>query len=236
MPAPPQMKILILGQAATGKSSIMNRFVSDTFSDEIQATIGCDMRQKKITLDSGEVISACLWDTAGTESLRSVSSSYYRKAHAALFVYDVTRKESLDALPYWIKEAQTYCPDITMLLVANKIDKLVEEEGESAKKTDVKAAAEAAAWREQEKSLGEQFARDHQMMMVRTSAKTREGVSHAFEAVAAKAAQTPDFRALLSGAAGGGADAAKKGGAVDLSARPSNSGDAAADGAMGCAC
>lgn len=231
------MKILLIGDTAVGKSSLMNRFVSDSFNEDIQSTIGADLRQKTIQLEEGgPTINAALWDTAGQESFRSLGTSFYRKAHAALVVYDVTRKASFDGLEQWIREARSHVPDVVLMLVANKIDKLVDEENES---------PESAVWRAKEKATAEQFAQEHEMMYVRASAKTREGVQHAFEAVARKASQTPEFRALLDGggASHGGAGAAassNRSGSVNLAATggrgDGGDGDDGGGNQLGCGC
>jgi len=118
------LKILIIGDSSTGKSSLLLRFVNDTFDPEISATIGVDFKVKTIVLD-GKRVKLSIWDTAGQERFRTLTPSYYRGAQGVILVYDVSSKQSFEGLEIWLNELDTYATkkDLIKMLVANKIDK-----------------------------------------------------------------------------------------------------------------
>ncbi|KAI6203697.1 Ras domain containing protein [Aphelenchoides besseyi] len=155
------LKILIVGESGVGKSSLMLRFVDDTFDEEMAATIGVDFRVTTMNID-GNVVKLAIWDTAGQERFRTLTPSYYRGGQGIVCVYDVTNRTTFDRLEHWILEVETYCTksDAMKILVGNKID---------------------APNREVTFEEGMQFARRHKMLFIEASAKTREGVQVAFE-------------------------------------------------------
>jgi len=77
-------KLLLVGEADVGKSSILLRFTDDTFSEEQASTIGVDFKVKMMTTSSGNKVKATIWDTAGQERFRTLTSSYYRGAHGVI--------------------------------------------------------------------------------------------------------------------------------------------------------
>ena len=95
----PNLKILFQGESGVGKSSLLQRFTLDVFDEHIASTIGVDFRLKPISLPhptkEGQrlQVNVQLFDTAGQERFKSLSTSYYRDGAAALFVYDATNKE-----------------------------------------------------------------------------------------------------------------------------------------------
>ena len=130
----PKFKIIFLGDQGTGKSSILNRFVSDKFDPNYQATIGLDFNSKNVKIDNQDV-RLLLYDTAGQEKFRSLIPMYTRDAQIILLVYDVTRKESFTHIPEWINSlTNVKKEDVIFVLVANKIDlperEVTKEEGE----------------------------------------------------------------------------------------------------------
>ena len=116
-------KVVLVGNSCVGKSSIVVRYADDEFSDVFLATIGVDFRFKSFPLNSNK-IKLQIWDTAGHERFRTITSSYYRGAHALLIVFDITDKQSFeDATNYWYAEIRNSCPSETqILLVGNKWD------------------------------------------------------------------------------------------------------------------
>lgn len=116
-------KIVITGDSNSGKSRILERYTRDTFTDSNQITIGVEFTTKFITLDNGFVIKLQLWDTAGAEQYRSITTSYYRGAHAVILCYDITNLTSFNNLDYWLQQVK-YCTDknCVLSLCANKVD------------------------------------------------------------------------------------------------------------------
>uniref|UniRef100_A0A915AHM6 small monomeric GTPase n=1 Tax=Parascaris univalens TaxID=6257 RepID=A0A915AHM6_PARUN len=165
------LKILIIGESGVGKSSLMLRFVDDTFDPEISATIGVDFRVTSRTVD-GNRVKLAIWDTAGQERFRTLTPSYYRGAQGVICVYDVTNRCSFERLDHWMNEVDTYSTknNAIKMLVGNKIDK-----------------TSRVISREE----GLQFAKRHRMLFIEASAKTREGVQCAFEELIEKVIQTP---------------------------------------------
>jgi Ras-related protein Rab-5C len=141
-----QFKLVLLGESAVGKSSIVQRFVKNSFDEFRESTIGAAFLTQSIKLSNndlinnninfnndnnndnndnndGIIIKFEIWDTAGQERYRSLASMYYRNAQAAIVVYDITQIESLNKAKYWIKELKKQANnDIIIALVGNKID------------------------------------------------------------------------------------------------------------------
>ena len=116
-------KIVIIGDASVGKTSIVLRYVNNTFSDNIKPTIGCDHYEKEIELPSKQKVKLSIWDTAGQERFRGLSSSYYKKAKCVVLVYDITKKASFDKLDFWRDEIMNFADeDILVVIVGNKTD------------------------------------------------------------------------------------------------------------------
>ncbi|CAD5208284.1 unnamed protein product [Bursaphelenchus xylophilus] len=174
------LKILIVGESGVGKSSLMLRFVDDTFDPELSATIGVDFRVTTMNID-GNNVKLAIWDTAGQERFRTLTPSYYRGGQGIICVYDVTNRTTFDRLENWVLEVDTYSTksDAIKMLVGNKID---------------------SQNREVSTEEGLAFARKHRMLFIEASAKTREGVQCAFEELIEKILQTPG---LWEGNSGG---------------------------------
>ena len=82
-------KVVLVGNSAVGKSSILVRYADDEFSEVFMATIGVDFRFKSFNLNSNKV-KLQIWDTAGHEKFRTITNSYYKGAHALILVFDIT--------------------------------------------------------------------------------------------------------------------------------------------------
>ena len=94
-------KIIMIGPANSGKTSIVRRYVDKKFNDDYKVTVGFDYMNKEITIGKKK-INIQLWDTAGTEMFQSLSSSYYRNSYGALVVFDVLDRKSFESLNTWI--------------------------------------------------------------------------------------------------------------------------------------
>jgi len=153
-------KFIIIGDAATGKSCILHRFIDDKFKQESTHTIGVEFGSKIVEV-GGQYVKLQIWDTAGQERFRSVTRSYYRGAAGAILVYDVTSRESYNHVSSWLEDARALAnPNIAIVLVGNKIDLAAEREV-----TFLEAS---------------RFAQENELMFLETSARTGEGVSEVF--------------------------------------------------------
>lgn len=119
-------KYIVIGNSGVGKSCIVNRFISDEYSDEIESTIGVEFGAKVIKLqEEGKNLNVKLqiWDTAGQETFQSITRSYYRSAAGALLVYDITNKDSMECCQNWLDEARANGnEEMVICMVGNKSD------------------------------------------------------------------------------------------------------------------
>eukprot|EP01015_Nassula_variabilis_P001979 TRINITY_DN1106_c0_g1_i2.p1 TRINITY_DN1106_c0_g1~~TRINITY_DN1106_c0_g1_i2.p1 ORF type:complete len:215 (+),score=46.79 TRINITY_DN1106_c0_g1_i2:67-711(+) len=150
----------IIGDTGVGKSCLLLQFMDRRFRQKHEVTIGVEFGARMITIDSKN-IKLQVWDTAGQESFRSITRSYYRSAAGALLVYDITRRDTFNHVSRWLDEArQNGNPQMTFILVGNKADMESERQVTSEE--------------------GEKFARDNGMFFLETSAKTALNVENAF--------------------------------------------------------
>ena len=117
-------KVVLLGEAGVGKTSIISRYVNNTFSDVLMSTTGASFATKKVDIDSEHKIKFQIWDTAGQERFRSLAKIFYQNAAVAVLVYDITRRDSFEKLKdFWIKELKENAPsDIILAIAGNKSD------------------------------------------------------------------------------------------------------------------
>ena len=117
-------KIILIGCSSVGKSSILQRYIQKVFNSSYSCTIGVDFFMKSIDVGD-KSIKLQLWDTAGTEKFRSITTGYYRGANAAFVVFDLTSRSSFDCLNEWIENYYKYSnPDAekNVVLIGNKCD------------------------------------------------------------------------------------------------------------------
>ena len=114
-------KIVLLGEAGVGKSSLVLRLVKDEWTPNQHSTVGASFFRYSTTVDENTV-NFDIWDTAGQERYKSLASMYYRGAAAALVVYDITSTESFEKAKYWIRELTSNSPDTVITLAGNKCD------------------------------------------------------------------------------------------------------------------
>ncbi len=117
-------KVVLLGEAGVGKTSIISRYVGNTFSEVLMSTTGASFATKKLDIDSEHKIKFQIWDTAGQERFRSLAKIFYQNAAVAILVYDITRRDSFEKLKeFWIKELKENAPsDIILAIAGNKSD------------------------------------------------------------------------------------------------------------------
>ena len=158
------LKLLVIGNSGTGKSSLLIRFTDNTFSDSYVTTIGVDFKIKTVDID-GKRCKLQMWDTAGQERFRNVITSYYRGAQGILLVYDITDLDSFHSLGNWLIEIEKNASkNVCKLLVGNKCDMV----------NDRKVRIEQ----------GQEFADQYDMKFFETSAKNSINVSESFIAMA----------------------------------------------------
>lgn len=121
------IKIILLGDSGTGKTSLMNRYISNKFTHHYRATIGADFSTKELEVNNKKCILQ-IWDTAGQERFNSLSEMFYRGADGCVLVFDVTSRKSFDKLDDWLRGFKiqanlTDSDDFPLIVIGNKIDK-----------------------------------------------------------------------------------------------------------------
>ena len=103
---PIQCKVVLLGESGVGKTSIIARYLTNTFSTSMNSTAGANFTTKTVYLeDEKKTIKYEIWDTAGQERYRSLNKVFYQKASVCILVYEITKKATFEELKkYWIQE------------------------------------------------------------------------------------------------------------------------------------
>lgn len=118
-----EIKLLILGDQAVGKSSLMIRYTDEVFNLNIMGTAGIDLKKKNVVID-GEPIKVMIYDTAGHERFRQIAKTQYKGSKGIVLIYDVTDIKTFDRVSYWIDHIKENADTgVEILLVANKCDK-----------------------------------------------------------------------------------------------------------------
>ncbi|KAK3095005.1 hypothetical protein FSP39_009048 [Pinctada imbricata] len=160
-----QMKLINSFYFSVGKTSLITRFMYDSFDNTYQATIGIDFLSKTMYLED-RTIRLQLWDTAGQERFRSLIPSYIRDSSVAVVVYDITNANSFQQTSKWIDDVRTERgSDVIIMLVGNKTD--------------------LSDKRQVTTEEGERKAKELSVMFIETSAKAGYNVKQLFRRVAA---------------------------------------------------
>lgn len=160
------LKLIVVGDSGTGKSSLLHRFVSDTYAEEHSPTIGVEFGAT-ITDVGGQSVKLQIWDTAGQERYRSVTRSYYRGAAGCCIVYDITKRQSFESVPQWLEDVRhLIADDAVLMLIGNKSD--LQHHG----------------MRQVQHNEASVFAQENGLLHFETSAATGEFVTDAFLKVA----------------------------------------------------
>jgi len=157
-----EFKILLVGDPAVGKTSIILKYVENRFEREYKASIGIDFAYKIVEV--GEKVSRLIiWDIASQERFAPYRSSFYKQTDGAMIVFDLTRVDTLEAVEAWMREVKENAGDVVVLLVGNKVD---------AKKKRVVTEADIESWIER-----------YGCSYVETSAMSGDGIEEAFETI-----------------------------------------------------
>ncbi|KAH3764152.1 GTPase Rab1/YPT1, small G protein superfamily [Pelomyxa schiedti] len=116
------LKLIIIGDANVGKTSLVARFTDDTFSITPNAVIGASFKQRTIRVEA-TTLKLRVWDTAGEERFRALAPSYLRNSDGVIIVFDITTKSSFESIRAWIEECQRETPGAQLILIGNKCDR-----------------------------------------------------------------------------------------------------------------
>ncbi|MFW9770602.1 MAG: GTP-binding protein [Candidatus Heimdallarchaeota archaeon] len=158
-------KLILGGDGNVGKTSMVHRFVENTFASDYKSTIGTSIMKKECKFEGLQsTVRFVIWDLAGQAQFKRVRISYLANAEAGILVFDVTNKTSFENLESWFDEIIKASPSISLILVGNKID-LTDERVVSIKD-------------------GEKIAKELNLSYIETSAKTGENINDAFRTLA----------------------------------------------------
>ncbi|KAH9882073.1 Ras- protein Rab-6B [Plenodomus biglobosus] len=159
-----KFKLVFLGEQSVGKTSLITRFMYDSFDNTYQATIGIDFLSKTMYLED-RTVRLQLWDTAGQERFRSLIPSYIRDSSVAVVVYDITNRKTFENTRKWVDDVRSERGnDVIIVLVGNK--------------TDLNDKREVTT------AQGEEEAKKNNLMFIETSAKVGHNVKALFKRIA----------------------------------------------------
>lgn len=162
-----QCKLVLLGDSAVGKSSLVLRFVKKQFFDYQESTIGAAYLTQTVSLDDGDAVRFEIWDTAGQERYNSLAPMYYRGAASAVVVYDITNAYSFERAKSWVNELQAHDQGMKRIVIALAGNKLDMEEQ-----------------RQVPTSAAKLFAEENGLIFFETSAKANINVTETFYRIA----------------------------------------------------
>lgn len=121
-------KIVVLGHFGVGKTSLIRRFVEDSFSDNYKVSIGVHITKKVVEITVDNTVSLILWDLEGTDDLSTIRDAYLLGTHGVVFVFDVTRPSTFAHLNRDLEVVKTKMPKIPTMVVGNKVDLVLVKE------------------------------------------------------------------------------------------------------------
>jgi Ras-related protein Rab-11A len=123
-----EIKLILLGDISVGKSSILGRYIDNSFTEDYQCTLQVETKSKIIDIDLNTSVKMNIWDTVGQEKYRNLTRQYFRNCQGAIIVFDLTRKDSFDGVQKWIDELKDFSSNIPILIAGNKSDLINERE------------------------------------------------------------------------------------------------------------
>lgn len=157
------IKCLIVGDSGTGKSSLMLRFTDDVFNTSYISTIGVDFKLKTINYKDKN-FKFQIWDTAGQDRFRTITSSYYRGADAVIVCYDISDRNTFKNIGKWLEEVERYSFSKPLIILCGT-------------KNDLET-------REISYEEGFEFANSQSISFVETSSKNNSKIMEIFESIA----------------------------------------------------
>ena len=156
-------KLILIGDSSVGKTNLLTQYVDGKTSENIISTIGIEFKNKIIELENRRKIRLQIWDTSGQEKFKALTKNYFRGCDAALFVFDVTNKDSFDNIKDWLKlYYEVNGENSKKILIGNKIDK----ENRVINKIELK-----------------NFAEDNGLKPFEISVKNKEGIDEMFKEI-----------------------------------------------------
>ena len=160
-------KILILGDSKVGKTCFLTRYADNTYQEDYLSTIGMDYIIKNYELGDDRIIKLYIWDTAGQDRFRSITSNYYKGADGIILIYDITKRDTFNSVRNWINNIKEEAPaKVVLVLIGNKVD---DEEN-----------------RKVPKSEGEDIANEYNLPFFECSAKADINVTQTFDVLIKK--------------------------------------------------
>ncbi|CAI2380287.1 unnamed protein product [Moneuplotes crassus] len=170
-----KFKIILIGDAAVGKTSFLLRFTENKFTEDHLATIGVDFQSKCLSFGK-KIIKLQIWDTAGQERFRSITRSYYKNSHGCLAIYDISDESSFEKIKelieYYKEESEARLP-FNVILIGNKSDLDLDRHVPTLK--------------------GKMLAEEYGIPFFETSVKNDQNVDEAFMAVAGEAIKSTKY-------------------------------------------
>ncbi|XP_041037631.1 ras-related protein Rab-25-like [Carcharodon carcharias] len=156
-------KVVLIGESGVGKSNLLSRFTRNEFNHDSRTTIGVEFSTRTVIIE-GVPVKTQIWDTAGLERYRAITSAYYRGAVGALLVYDITKHLTYESVERWLNELLDHADNkLVVMLVGNKTDL-----------SEIRAVPIEEA---------KSFAEKHEMLFMETSALDSTNVELAFQTV-----------------------------------------------------
>ena len=163
------LKLLLCGDGAVGKTSIVNRFIKRDFKVDYSHTVGVDIHNKEMKYNGDTEIKMAIWDVAGQDHYNFMRSNFYYGTDGVILMFDLTRAETFEHIHDWLKEINKVMgKEVPYILVGNKVD-LIEDVGDVISHNEIM-----------------DFAEKHNVIYRETSAKNGQNVDIIFDDIAKK--------------------------------------------------